>query len=223
MRAIIVIILTAIGVWGGGSFFPRQALAAPVSMSAGRAGEHVVTTREVMINHWIESALFRYKSGRLVPQSVIRLDQPKDRAFVRETTAVILENAIFFEAESFGATPLSDAEVDKKMRLVETRLKKQTGWRNLDVESKELRWILTRKLRAKEFIKFKIDSATIPISDREALEYFNNNRMKFENLPFESFKENIKGYLTQQRVDRRLKDWFELLQSKYRVRNFLAE
>ncbi|NJL24445.1 MAG: hypothetical protein HC902_04280 [Calothrix sp. SM1_5_4] len=57
----------------------------------------------------------------------------------------------------------------------------------------------------------------------EAQKYFDENRLKFGNLPFEKLKENIKAYLSKNHVDRRLKDWFDVLLSKYQVKNLIAE
>lgn len=203
--------------------FSTFCFAALLSTNAGRVGDSIVTSREVMINHLIEEALYRSSSKENKTTAKIRLDNVKDRDFVRETTAVLLETAIFFEAESFSSVKISAGAIAEQTRLVQKKLKSHKVWQKIRVEPQELKDILTRKLRTKEFIRFKMDSASIPISDKEAETYFNNNRLKFENLPFANFKENIKGYLSKQQSDKRLKDWFELLQSKYRVRNYLAE
>ena len=189
-----------------------------ISTHAGRVGNEVITSRGVMINHLIESALFRNNK-----KTTLKPDDVKSREFIRECTGVLLETAIFFEAESFAAANVSSTHIKSQTRKAKNLLSANSTWRRLEVTPEELEQAVARKLRAKEFIRFKIDSATIPISDREAEEYFNNNKLKFENLPFEDFKTNIKSYLTKQQVDKRLKDWFELLQSKYRVRNYLAE
>ncbi len=195
--------------------------AAVVSMNAGRVADVVVTTREVVIHHLIEVALSPKPTPALLKE-VISLEHPRARDFVRETTTVLLENAIFLEAESVGAAPLEKDKIQAAQALVQKKMRRNSAWLKLEVGPEELKRILTRSLRAKDFIKFKVDSAAIPISDHEAEEYFNNNRLKFENLPFANFRENIRAYLTKQQVDKRLKEWFELLQSKYRIRNHLG-
>lgn len=199
-------------------FWLCPALAALVSTSVGRVGGEVVTSRQVVMNHLVENALYRSNA-----KPTLKLDGVQDRAFVREATAVLLETAIYFEAESFGAATTKEKHIESQIRKVQAAVKKQPLWSQLQVTTEELNRIVMRKVRAKDFIRFKIDSATIPITDKEAEDYFNANRLKFENLPYENFKSNIKAYLTKQQVDRRLKEWFELLQSKYRVRNFLSE
>ncbi len=187
------------------------------STSAGRVGNHVVTTREVMLNHLVETALF---PGEKLP--ALQLENVKEKDFIRETTSVLLEYAIAAEAEAFSAVPLAPDRLQANLKRLEG-LRKNAVWVKLAPTLDEQKKMVAHKLRAKDFIKSKEDSASIPISDDEAEEYFNANRLKFENLPFANFKENIKRYLIKQRVDKRLKDWFELLQSKYHVRNMLAE
>ena len=189
-------------------------------MSAGRVGDIIVTTREVAIHHLIEVALSA--KGASAASETITIEQPRAREFVRETTTVLLEGAIFLEAESVGAVPLSKERLQSELSLVQKKMRRNSAWQKLEVSPDELRRILSRTLRAKDFIKFKVDSAAMPISDREAEDYFNSNRLKFENLPFANFKENIKAYLTKQQVDKRLKEWFELLESKYRIHNQLG-
>jgi hypothetical protein len=199
-------------------FFLQPAYAAIISMNAGSVGEHIVTTREVLIRHLVDDVMTAHQKT-----IELQLDHPKSRDFVRETTTTLLENAIFIEAESIAAATVSKEKIQAAIVLVQNKMRKNSQWASLEVGSEELRKIVTHILRSKEFIKFKVDSASIPISDREAEEYFNANRLKFENLPFANFKSNIKAYLTKQQVDRRLKEWFELLQSKYHIRNQLAD
>ena len=93
----------------------------------------------------------------------------------------------------------------------------------LEVQPAETKKAIQRKLRAKKFIRFKADSSVVPVTNTEAREYFDNNRLKFGDLPFENFKENIKAYLSRQQVEQRLRDWFEVLQNKYKVKNALSE
>jgi hypothetical protein len=197
------------------------AWAALISTNAGRVSDTVITSREVVIGHWLEAAA-NTATGEAV-KTQIQLENVRNREFARETTATLLEVAIFLEAESFGASEVAPATIESQTQGLLKKLKRISAWKALEASPVEIRKIMTRKLRAKSFIKFKMDSALIPISDQEAEEYFRSNRLKFENLPFASFKDNIKKYLAKEQSDKRLKDWFELLQSKYQVRHFLAE
>lgn len=198
--------------------------AALISSSVGRVGDWVVTSREVMINHLLENALYKTSAKNKVPKATLSLARTRDREFIRETTSVLLETAIYLEAESFAQSDSNlAATIETQKSLAVIRLKNDPTWKKLKPSDKEISLFVRRKIKAKDFLRFKMESASIPISDREAEEYFQNNKLKFENLPFNNFKDNIKSYLTKQQMDRRLKDWFELLQSKYRVRNLLSE
>jgi len=192
-----------------------------ISANAGRVGERIFTSREVMLAYFVEAAVAAKGTAPL--QIQLKADNIKGREFIRQTTALLLEAAIAMEAESFGTTVIGPAAIDRQVQEVQKKLKKVAAWKALDIEPQELREVVTRKLRAQSFIKFKLSSTTLPVSEQEAEDYFNDNRMKFENLPFATFKENIKSFLAKQQTDKRLKNWFELLQSKYQVRNYLAE
>ncbi len=200
------------------SFSSRLFAKELISTSAGRVGDTVITTREVMLNHLIEGALYP-KEGH----TQLDPNQIKSREFIHETTSDLLETAIAKEAAAFGVVPVSNERLNSSEKRVRRLLRRNAQWRELKPSSEEIKNIVETKLRAKDFIKFKVDSATVPITDQEALDYFNANRLKFENLPFSKFKDTIKAYLTKQRVDSRLKNWFDFLQSKYRIRNLLAQ
>ena len=138
-------------------------------------------------------------------------------------TAVLVEWVVFVESEAFSLAKSSAKEIEAARKQLVRKTTKNTLWQNLKVSSKEVETLLRRKLQAKKFIRFKVESSVVPITDDEAREYFEANRVKFGNLPFANFKQNIKSFLGRKQVDRRLKDWFEVLQSKYKVRNFLNE
>ena len=190
-----------------------------ISMAVGRVKGHVVTSREVNINFIVESILYG-KKGQRVP---VKLYDIGSKAFAREVTAVLLEWVVFFESEAFSLAKSSAKEIEAARKQLVRKTTKNTLWQNLKVSSKEVETLLRRKLQAKKFIRFKVESSVVPITDDEAREYFEANRVKFGNLPFDNFKQNIKSFLGRKQVDRRLKDWFEVLQSKYKVRNFLNE
>lgn len=216
-------------IWVVGLFLgimPGLCFAALLSISAGRVGDVVLTSREVLATHLLEIALYQQPS-KTENKIDVKLDitQPRSHEFIRETTTSLLEAAIDLEASNYkgGRGQISEATVQSQVRTAMTKLKGLKIWRDMAYEPAEIESLMRRKMRAKEYIKFKIDSSTIPISDKEVEEYFNANRLKFENLPFENFKDTIKKYLTKQQVDRRMRDWFELLNTKYQIRNYLSE
>jgi hypothetical protein len=130
--------------------------------------------------------------------------------------------AIALEAENFDVVQVAPDRLVDAENLLRKKTKELTLWRDLQISEKEWRAGLKRKLQAKEFVKFRSQSSVLPVADSEALKYYNENRLKFGDLPFENFKENIKSFLSRTQVERRLKEWYEVLMSKYQVKNLLA-
>jgi hypothetical protein len=190
-----------------------------LSRVVGSAGENTITSREVQINAAVEQILY-FRSQK--PGEVKLLD-PNSKEFSNEVVNVLLEWIVYLEAKSFSHSTVTRAEEQKAIGIVQETAARLPFWRSLEVSGDELETMIERKLTAKKFLSFKNDSSLVPVTDAEALSYFKKNRLKFGNMPFDAFRENIKIYLIKQQVDRRLKDWFEVLQRKYRVRNFVSE
>ena len=189
-----------------------------VTQSVGLvAGKHV-TSREVTINSFIEDQLYRSKNTKRIYRY-----SPGNSKFIQETTAVLLEMAISEEGLRFPVAQVEEAELKSQRRKFLQKARSNKAWKALQVEENELDDQLRSKISAKKFIRFKVSSASLPITDQEAEAYFNKNRFKFDKLPFKKFKKNIKAYLNKKRVDARLREWFEVLQIKYSIRNQLDE
>ena len=194
------------------------AATAVVSQSVGQVGDRVVTSREVQISAAIDRVLFPQKEKAVSAE--IKLGDP---AMLNEVTAVLLEVVVFREAESFSVARVTDEQVLESVRKVEKSLEGKPYWQSLEVSNAELKKFVAQKLAAKAFIQFKTNSMVGVISDSEALAYYEKNRLKFGELPFASFKENIKTFLAQQQLEERTRAWFEIIKRKYKVRNILAE
>ncbi len=140
-----------------------------------------------------------------------------------QVTSSLLEKVVASEAESFSVANVP--EVELKEFLVKAK-KETTGnpsWQALEISQNELQELLARKLRSKKFLKYKSDAANLTVTDYEVKEYYDKSKYKFGDLPFDSFKENIRQYLIKKQTEDRLREWFEVLRKKYQVRNFLAE
>lgn len=124
------------------------------------------------------------------------------------------------EAENFAVSVEAGSEADLQLQKIEKQLAARADWRRLEMSSEDLRRLYRQKLTAKNFIRLKTESMTGVISDAEAQAYFEKNRVKFGTLPFASFKDNIKSFLTQQQLEERLRSWFEIIRRKSRVREF---
>lgn len=188
-----------------------------VTKVVGEAKDHFITSREVQINEAVENVLAAKGESKSLQIAEIGHEN-----FPSKVQDVLTEWIVFFEAQSFSADSVSKSAVEDAAQKVEKATAGSTGWRRLEVSKSELDEVLKRKLSAKSFIRLKTESSLMPVTDSEAQAYFKKNRLKFGNLPFSSFKDSIKAHLRQQQMDRRMKDWLEILHKKYKVRNFVA-
>lgn len=185
--------------------------AAVINESVGRAGETILTSREVKLSAFVDKSL------------ILKSKSPKASSLTQDTTALLLEVVVAKEAENFSLGQVSDSDVEKSWN----DLKKASGFsalqKELTVSELEFKSAIRRKLNAQSFIEFKTNSLTSTVTDEEAKLYFDANPNRFKGAQFEGLKENIKNYLSQQQLNERLKSWFELLKRKYKVQNYLLE
>lgn len=185
--------------------------AAVLNESVGRVGETVLTSREVRLSNFIEQVL------------IVKSNQKKSTQLAKDTTALLLEVVVVKEAENFSLGQVSEKDLEKALGEV----KKSTGFlslqKELGVTEIEVKTAIQRKLNAQSFIEFKTNSLTSTVTEEEARIYFEANPNRFKGAQFESLKENIKSFLSQQQLNERLKSWFELLKRKYKVQNYLLE
>jgi hypothetical protein len=201
-------------------FFAISARAANVvTMTVGQVGEHILTSREVQISYVAEGLLF--PSGKTAASfRELRLE---DTEFRTAVTSTLLEAVVALEAENFNVGTVADADVTAGIATIERATAGKAYWANMEVSAAELKTFVLRKMVAKSFLRFKTNSMAGIISDQEALAYFEKNRVKFGNVPFAQYKDNIKNYLAQQQLEERLRSWFEVIKRKYKVRNFISE
>jgi hypothetical protein len=183
-----------------------------INESVGRAGETILTSREVKLSAFVERALSPKTS-----------QQKKSSNLTQDTTALLLEVIVAKEAENFSLGQVAEAESEKAW----AEIKKAAGYsalqKELSLSEAEIKTAIKRKLNAQSFIEFKTNSLTSTVTDEEAKIYFEANPNRFKGAQFEGLKENIKTFLSQQQLNERLKSWFELLKRKYKVQNYLLE
>jgi hypothetical protein len=196
-----------------------------VSQSVGQVGDRVITSREVQISAVLTRTLFPVKEVAKETKSSTGLYEVHlgDSLIMAEVTALLLEVVVDREAESFSVAKVSDEQLQQSLRKVEKAVEGKAYWDSLEVSPTELKKFVLQKLTAKAFIQFKTNSMVGIISDAEALAYYEKNRLKFGDLAFATFKENIKTFLAQQQLEERTRAWFEIIRRKYKVRNILAE
>lgn len=201
------------------------AVASPivVSQSVGQVGDRVITSREVQISAVLDRILFPVKDAASKNPPAVFEVRPGDPAMLNELTALLLEVVVFREAESFSVAKVSNEDVQQSVKKVERVVAGKHYWESLEVSSGELKKAVLQKLTAKAFIQFKTSSMVGIVSDSEASAYYEKNRFKFGDGPYESFKENIKTFLAHQQLEDRTRAWFEIIKRKYKVRNILVD
>jgi hypothetical protein len=188
------------------------------STGVGLVNGEPLTSREVQIRNFLEEVLYLKEN-----KSKLKLLPLDSKAFAKVVQDTLLEEAISLEAQNFNVVQIPAEELKGLEKQASTVLKTVPAWKELQVSQKELESAVRRKAHAKKFVLFRAQSSILPVTDAEALKYFNENRLKFGDLPYENFKENIKGYLSRTQVERRLKDWYDVLLNKYQVKNLIAE
>ncbi len=189
-----------------------------ISTGVGVVRGQVMTSREVLIQNLIETALYDKD-----PKANLKSPGLDSKAFAKAVQDSLLESVVALEAQNFNVVQLTPDEIQAAERKAMANLKNAAPWKELKVSPKEFEAGVKRKVQAKKFVQFRAQSSVLPVTDIEAQKYFNENRLKFGNLPFENFKENIKSYLSRAQVDKRLKDWYDVLLGKYQVKNLISE
>lgn len=189
-----------------------------VSTGVGLVRTQVITSREVQILNLLETALYEKN-----PKDKLVLLALDSKAFAKAVQDSLLEAVVSLEAQNFNLMQLAPDDVKTAERQAMRVLRDNRVWKKLAPSPKELDSLLRRKLQAKKFVQFRAESSVLPVTDAEAQRYFEDNRLKFGDLPFENLKENIKSFLSKNQVDKRLKDWFDVLLSKYQVKNLISE
>jgi hypothetical protein len=194
-----------------------------VTRVVGEVGPRVVTSREVRMNEAISQVLqvgeMPVGSKIESKKKILNLDDP---AFPAQVLKVLDEWTVYLEAVEIGSKTAEKAEVARLTKVVIDHWKGVGDWERLEASNTEIHDIIERKLAAQSLEKLKGDASLVNVSDAEALQYFKKNRLRFGNLPFENFKDNIKSALVRSQTERRLAEWRTVLRRKYRVRNFVG-
>lgn len=192
-----------------------------VSETVGRAGDYVITSREVKISTFLERVLFSAKPEAMPDAQVEALF--KDEVLLQGAiTSVLLEVVVALEAESFAVSAVPGRDIQDAVLKAQTIFAGKAYWGQLEVSDAELVSSIKRKFTAKSFLKFKTSSMNSIITDQEAEAYYEKNKIKFGAVPFSSFKDNIKSFLGQQQLEDRLRSWFEVIKRKHKVRNLIS-
>lgn len=186
-----------------------------VTRVVGEVGPRIVTSREVRINEAIGQVL------RGAP-SLKRILSATDPNFPTQVLRVLDEWTVYLEAGEIGSKSTDKAEIQRLAKAVSDGWKSNSEWDKIEPSVAEIRDIVERKLVAQNLERLKSDASLVNVTDAEALQYYKKNRLRFGNMPFENFKDNIKTALVRSQTERRLFEWRSVLRRKYRVRNFVG-
>jgi hypothetical protein len=195
-----------------------------ISETLGQVGDHVVTSREVRIAKLIEDVLYPSAKANDKANTLMNLATPvTEPQFQIALTAVLLEIVVSFEAQNFNLVEIPDEELQASVVQVENSAAAKAVERRWGLQTSELKSFVKRKMIARRFLKFKTNSMSGIVSDSEVKAYYDKNRSKFSGESYAAYKENIRSFLQQQQLEDRLRAWFEVIQRKYKVRNFLSD
>ncbi len=210
-----------------------------VSQALAVAAGHVISSREVKISYIIDQALAMpldaadkpaespavknkkkesvkaSSHSSLKDQWLLANESPDLQAHLAQ---VLVEIVVSAEAESFSIGQIDKEELERWQKHLQEQTQSWAPWKTFEVQQDELSGILNRKMRAKNFLKFKMEASGVTVSEDEVKQYYEKNRVKFGNMPFAQFRQSIRDKLTQDQTQDRLKDWFDILKRKYRVR-----
>ncbi len=165
----------------------------------------VITSRDVAIHKQTEKVLDT------------RLQQLSEEGPEEE---VINEWLLFFEASTFYNTRVDGQEVNKLVQLAKQRLANSKPWKNLAVTDKELREKISHRLEADRLYQFKKKASVLPPSQTEIETEYSQNRVAYGNQSFNEVKEKIRKNKEEENLQKRMKQWFEVLEKKYKVQRF---
>jgi hypothetical protein len=188
-----------------------------VSRAVGQVGSQVLTSREVQISYALEQALMQKGSLKNFDRKSWLINVGDDY-FKSHLNQMMIEHLVRLEAEAFSVAQVSVDEIHRETEQALLRLESWSEWKKWEVSELEVEQILSRRRMAKQFLKFKTESSGVVITDEEAKNYFDKNKVKFGSAKFAQFKDTIKEVLAQKQLEEKLKDWFEVLKRKYRVR-----
>jgi hypothetical protein len=199
MRFIFVIVISILmGPWG--SLWAR-----PLIITVAQVRNHVITSREVDIHKAVDKALG-------VRSDLSNIDESLE--------LLIREWLLYFESMSFYNNRVEPSAVDEALAQALSYLKKDGAWTALSMDQSELRKKIQRRLEADRLYLFKKKASVLPVTLAELEAEFTQNRVNYGAATFAEVREEIRKNKAQENLRQRLEQWFEILETKYRVQRF---
>lgn len=182
----------------------------------GQVGEEIVSTRDVEIHYMMIHALYHYKSKPMnLPLT--------RRSLNKEISNFMLEEMVFQEAKSFALAKIAKKQIMKKSTQVLSRILGSSyakNWKAWKVETQELDQFVHRNLRSRKLIGVKRKSAEVLVSELEVDNYLKANSIKEDDQKNKMYRKTVKSFLGRKQGEQRLREWFQVLKEKYKVRVF---
>lgn len=188
-----------------------------VSQAVGQVGALVLTSREVQISYALEQASY-LKAGAKNPDRKNWILSVGSELYKSHLNQLMIELLVKLEAETFSVAQISLEDIRHEAEDAKVHLRDWAEWKRWEVSDVEVEQIMIRRKMAKQFLKFKTESSGVVISEDEVKAYFEKNKAKFGSANYAQFKDTIREVLAQKQLEEKLKDWFEVLKRKYRVR-----
>ncbi len=189
----------------------------PVMKLAAEVDQKILTSRDVEA-HYIVTKLMQGATP------VLPLSYDTDD-FRLSLDQLVVESMVYSEASSFGIAKVPDEEIESAYKTTKQKINDsptiKNRWQWLDFSDVQLREKITVRLRSSRLIKYKTESSDSQVGDQEAKEYYEKNRLKFGTMTFENFKPTIKKYIARKNSEERLREWFDVLKKKHRVKNLI--
>jgi hypothetical protein len=178
----------------------------------------IITNRDVEVGSIVDDLLYN--------EGVYRPLKYGTEDFASHLNRLLIERMVNTEADVFGVAKVSEKEVEETTQSIKDKIQKnpviKERWAALEIKESQLKELVGRKLKANRFIKYKSNSSYVQVSDDEARDYFNKNKLKFGTEEFDSFKATIKNVLGRKNAEDRLRDWLDVLRKKHQVKNLVS-
>lgn len=182
-----------------------------LTQTVGTSAFQVVTSREVKATALISRALGK------------EMDDPSLEITQDTAGRTLIEIAVYRESQSLSAVKAESEELKSLVATLKGRLQKNAEWRRLEVSDDELKNWVERKKVANEYMKLKVSSLTVIVTDQEIKDYYDKNRIKFGSTPLEDQRDNIRLFLQKASQRQRIQEWITALKTKYQIRNDLVD
>jgi hypothetical protein len=195
-----------------------------VTQAVVKVGESVLSSRQILLSGLLEKWLAAQNDPKLLTRAELEswFFAVNSEEFKENTNRLIVDSVVGLEAEGLGVAVVDPSQIEVRSAKLMIDFATLAQWKEQGFAKEEIQLMFRKKLRARSFLSFKVDTAGISVSDEEASEYFEKNRVKFGAFPFSQFKNSIKEALLNERLQVKLKDWFTALKQKYKVQNLNA-